>query len=126
MAFSGRGAIYLILETIKNKLKEIDPSVDYGTVDNSRMESAWNYIVFDRKIMRTNTNKTGYSYYFSVHVIRENFIPEGLEIKIIEKMEEIAGMRFAGNDIQYTYTNKPNTNMVIEMASIDFVRPVKA
>ena len=62
---------------------------------------------------------------FSVNIIRENFIPEGLDLAVIEKMLEIPGMRLAGTDMEYAYTAKPNTNVVVEMLSIDFVRPVK-
>lgn len=85
----------------------------------------WNYIVFNRKPTKVNENKTGYSHYYTVNVIRENFVPEGMELRVIEKMLEISGMRLAGTDFQYTYVEKPNTNAVVEMLSIDFVKAVK-
>lgn len=94
-------------------------------VDNSVMETVWDYIVFNRKLLKPGKNRTGYSYYFSVNIVREDFIPEGLEIAVIDKMCEITGMRLAENDMEYHYTEKPNTNAVVEMISIDFVRPVK-
>lgn len=115
----------MILEDITNKLKEIDENVFYGIVDNSMREIPWNYIVFERKRMRTNENKTGYSYFYSVHIIREAFIPEGLEESMIAKMLEIPGMRLAGDDGEYDYILKPNTNTVVEMFSIDFVKARK-
>lgn len=115
----------MILETIKNKLLEIDPNVFYGMVDNSMRESVWDYIVFNRKPTKAATNRTGYSYYFSVNIVRENFIPEGLDLTVISKMLEIDGMRLAGTDMEYNYTAKPNTNNVVEMLSIDFVKAVK-
>jgi hypothetical protein len=34
-------------------------------------------------------------------------------------------MKLAGTDMEYNYTAKPNTNTVVEMLSIDFVRAVK-
>ena len=115
----------MILDDIKNKLLEIDPIVFYGMVDNNMSETVWDYIVFNRKPTKVGTNRTGYSYYFSVNIIRENFIPEGLDLIVIEKMLEIPGMRLVGNDMEYAYTTKPNTNVVVEMLSIDFVRPAK-
>lgn len=115
----------MILEIIKAKLQEIDPNVFYGMVDNSMREAVWDYIVFNRKVTKPGKNRTGYSYYFSVNIVRENFIPEGLDVTVIDKMLEIDGMRLAENDMEYNYTAKPNTNNVVEMLSIDFVRPVK-
>ena len=126
MAVFGRGEGTLILDEIKTKLKEVDPNVFYGMVDNSMQELVWDYIVFNRTSMKASSNKTGYSDYFTVHIIREHWIPEGLELQIINKMLEISGMRLAGTDAVYTYTSKPKTNVVIEMLSIDFVRPKKA
>lgn len=115
----------MILNNIKEKLLEVDPVVYYGAVNKDRRESLWDYIVFDRKVVKPSTNRTGYSYYFSVHIVRENFIPEGEELAVIEKMLEIPGMKLAGTDMTFTYTVKPGTETVVEMLSIDFVRPVK-
>ncbi len=115
----------MILDEITEKLQEIDPVVFYGMVDNRMRETVWDYIVFNRKPTKVGANRTGYNYYFSVNIVRENFIPEGLDLIVIEKMLEIPGMRLAGNDMEYAYTSKPSTNVVVEMLSIDFVRPVK-
>lgn len=115
----------MILTEIKEKLLEVDPVVFYGMVDNSMRETVWDYTVFDRKRITVNANKNSYSYYFSVHIVRENFIPEGLDRTVIAKVCEIPGMRLVDNDPVFTYTPKPNTNTVVEMLSIDFVRPVK-
>lgn len=115
----------MILNDIREKLQEIDPNVFYGMVDSVMNETVWDYIVFNRKPTKVNENKTGYSYYFTVNIIRENFIPEGTDIEVIEKMLTIPGMRLAGTDMEYTYVMKPNTNVVVEMLSIDFVKAVK-
>lgn len=125
MVVLGRGEATVILNDIKEKLLEIDSRVYYGMVDESVRETVWDYIVFNRKPTKVNENKTGYSYYFTVNVIRENFIPEGLDLAVISKMLEIPGMRLAGTDFQYAYVEKPNTNAVVEMLSIDFVKSVK-
>lgn len=115
----------MILNEIKENLQEIDDNVFYGMVDNSMRETLWNYIVFERKKMTASQNRTGYSSYYSVHIIREEYIPEGLEFSVINKMLEIAGMRLAGSEGTYTYIQKPNTNTVVEMFSVDFVRSMK-
>lgn len=115
----------MILEDIKNKLEQIDNRVYYGIVDKEVKETLWNYIVFNRVKFKASSNKTGYSYYYDVHIIRENFIPEDLEIEVINKILEISGMRLSEDDFQYEYIEKPNTNIVIEMLSIRFVRAKK-
>lgn len=116
----------MILEEIKTKLEEIDPNVFYGMADESMNKTRWDYIVFNRSSTKVNTNKTSYSHVYAVNVIRENFVPEGLDVAIIDKMREIAGMRLADTDIAYNYTEKPNTNTVIEIMTIEFVKSVKA
>lgn len=114
-----------MLQTVESKLREIDSLVFYGAVNLPENATLWNYTVFDRQMMRPNDNKTCYSYYFNVHIVREDFIPWGLEVEFINKMLEINGMRLAGSDITYDYTTKPNTNTVIEMATIGFVKALK-
>lgn len=115
----------MILDDIKEKLREVDENVFYGMVDNSMREMVWDYIVFNRKTRSYSQNKTSRNAYFTVNIIREEFIPDGLEDAVVEKMLEIPGMRLTGQDGTYTYVPKPNTNVVIEMFSIDFVKPVK-
>lgn len=111
----------MILEDIQQKLEEVDPEIHYGMADAYENETLWNYIVFHRSIKKASSNKTGYSDYFTVHLVRENWIPEGLEEEVIKKMLEVKGMRLAGTDGTYDYTRKPNTDVVVEAFSIDFV-----
>lgn len=115
----------MILNDIKEKLLEVDPVVFYGMVDKSIRETVWNYTVFERKRISISQNKTSFSYYFTVRIIRENFVPEGLDRTVISKVCEIPGMRLADNEPTFDYVAKPNTNIVVEMLSIDFVRAVK-
>lgn len=116
----------MILTDIEAKLKEIDPNVYYGMVDQSRKETVWDYIVFNRTIIRHSTNKTSASDRFAVNIIRENYIPDGLEDEVIAKMCELPGVRLAGEDTEFAYVQKPNTNIVVEMMTITFVRARKA
>ena len=115
----------MILNEIKEKLMEIDSNVFYGAVHKTMKETAWDYIVFNRTVMKKNANKTSYTDGYTVHIIREEWIPEGLAEEVIAKMQEIDGMRQAGTDSEYNYVTKPNSDAVVEMLSIDFVKPRK-
>lgn len=115
----------MILDDIKNKLQEIDENVYYAAVDLAFEGTVWDYIVFERSALKASANKTGYTEEYTVRIIREEFIPEGLEIEVIEKMLEIPGMRLNSDGGTYEYVQKPNTNIVIEMFSVGFVRPIK-
>ena len=115
----------MILNDIKAKLREADNNVFYGAVDNEMRETVWDYTVFNRKVLKPSTNRTGYTDVFSVHIVRENFIPEGLEETVIELMLSIPGMKLSPNDGEYDYVTKPGTNTVVEMFSIDFMKPRK-
>jgi hypothetical protein len=118
----------LILEDIETKLKEIDPEVHYGMVTYDEDEAKnkdWNYIVFSRKVMRSSDNKKSYSDVFQVAIVRENYIADGLCEQVIDKMCEIAGMRLASTDCEYTYVKKPNTQKVVELLTIEFIRARK-
>lgn len=115
----------MILDDIQNKLKEIDNRVCYGIVDEAFAETVWDYMVFNRTKFKATGNKTGYSDGYDVHIIRENFVPEGIDLEVILKMEEINGIRLANEDGEYRYIKKPKTNTVVEMLTLHFVRARK-
>lgn len=115
----------MILEDISEKLKTIDPNTFYGMVDSTQVTGEWNYIVFMRKRLTVGANKQELSDRFTVAIVRENYIPEGLEKQVIEKMCEIPGMRIGSADCEYNYTQKPNTNTVVELLTMEFVRARK-
>ncbi len=114
----------MFLLAIEDKLQEIDPNVFYGMVDKKIAETAWNYIVFNRTGVKYNDNKTAKSDAFDVHIVRENYIPEGLETEVAQKLCELPGVRLSG-ETKFYYERKPNTNIVIEMLTISFVRARK-
>lgn len=116
----------MILKTIKDKLSEVDEHVFYAMVDLKMKDELWNYIVFNRNALKVSTNKTAYTDTFTVHIVREEWIPEGLDTEVINKMLEIEGMRLASSEAQYNYIQKPSTDMVVEMLSLEFVKPRKA
>lgn len=115
----------MILSDIEAKLREIDPSVYYGMVDESRKETLWNYIVFNRSTITHSANKTSATDHFEVHIIRENYVPEGIDVEVIEKLTSLPGVKLAGTDCTFNYVQKPNTNIIVEMLSIPFVRARK-
>lgn len=115
----------MILTDIEAKLREVDPYVYYGIVDESRKETVWNYTVFNRTSIKHSANKTAASDYFDVHVIRENYVPEGIDTEIIKRLCALPGVKLAGTDSTFDYVPKPNTNIVIEMLTISFVRARK-
>lgn len=115
----------MILEEIESKLMEVDPLVFYGRVDEAKVTKDWNYTVFMRKSLGVGAQKKEYSDRFIVAIIRENYIPEGIDTTVIDKMCEIPGMRVAKSDCPYTYTQKPGTNTVVEVLTMEFVRARK-
>ena len=115
----------MILNEIKSKLEELDKHVDYGLVDPEKCKTEWNCIVFNRVRPRYNTNLTSKSDYFDVHIFRENFIPEDFDMEVIAKMREIDGVRLASEDGTYNYAAKPNTNAIVEILTLHFVRARK-
>ena len=114
----------MILNELKDKLLELDNNVFYGMVDQAFNESVWDYIVFARSKMVFNQNKSGCSYYFKVTIVREEFVPQGFELAVKEKVCEIPGVRVSG-DPTFEYYPKPNTNVVLELLTIEFVLPAK-
>ena len=116
----------MLLREIEAKLQDLDPNVYYGAAWKHEAEAIWDYIVFSRKVVKHSTNKTSDSDYFDVTIVRENYIPEGFDTEVINKVCELAGVRLAGNDSEFDYGRKPNTNTVVEMLTISFVRARKA
>lgn len=118
----------MILDEIKQKLEEIDSHVFYGMANEDEIREngdEWNYTVFMRKRLSIEAQHRGYSDKFTVAVIRENFIPEGLEESVINAMCSIDGMRLTSSDGEYAYIRKPNTDMVVEVFTKEFVRARK-
>ena len=116
----------MILNEVKEILERFDENVFYGAVDSRMAETLWNYIVFNRVKLSPSANKTGYTAEYALHIIREDYIPEGLEEEVIEGLKTIKGLRIDGDGGSYDYTTKPSTNTVVEMFSINFYIPRKA
>lgn len=120
----------MLLEEIEKALQEIDPIVFYGIAsqnnpDTNEPLTLWNYTVLDRVNIRHSENKTSASDYFDVHIVRENYVPEGIDFEIIEKLCALPGVKLSGEACSFDYVQKPNTDIVVEMLTIHFVRARK-
>ena len=116
----------MLLNDVKNKLEEIDPNVHYGLMTkNPEDVPVWDYIVFNRTKLRHGADKNSLGDLFEVHIVREDFIPEGLDTAVIAKMREIPGVRPTADDGSFDYMQKPNTDTVVEMLTLTFVRARK-
>ena len=48
-----------------------------------------------------------------------------MEINVIKALEEIKGLKLAQDDIEYDYITKKNSGIVVEMAVLAFIQPIK-
>ena len=113
-----------MLNELRDKLEEIDENVFYGAAkDNDATKNVWNYIVYGRDRMESNQNKTSFTFYYDVAIIREEYIPENLIEEVISKVEE-CGLRLASEPPEFTYQRK-NDDTVVEILKIRFCKSVK-
>lgn len=109
-----------ILDRIKEALEDVeaDGRVFYGTAASLPSGASWDYTVFSRD--KTSVTSTNFSDRYVVAVVREGYVPVGMDGDVIEALEEIPGLRFADEDIEYIYDVKPSTNRTIEMMRMVF------
>ena len=101
----------------------------YGACQEKKLEN-WNYFVFNRlKTTKNNTSKVDYQTFYQVHIVHEDYIPEGYVQTVIEALEtqDASGTKLkpTNDDVTYNYTFKGNTNMVVEIATITLYHPEK-
>lgn len=102
----------------------------YGACREKELKN-WNYFVFNR--LKTTKNNQGSKVdlqtVYQVHVVHEDYIPEGYVETVIsalqEKDESGTKLKLTNDDIQYNYTFKGSTNMVVEIATITVYHPEK-
>lgn len=111
-----------MIKKIKKKLEELGEKVQTGVCKKGE---TWDcLLVRKKKIEKSGTSKTDYSYYISVRIIKEDEIPEGMEFDVIDKMKEV-GYKHAAEPIIFDYTIDPN-EIVVEICEILFVKARKA
>lgn len=125
-----------VLNCIEKKLKsfingdEGMNKVFYGACTDKEMDS-WNYFVFNRKrTYKAGTSRTDMQTDYEIHIVHEDYIPEGFVEKVIEELQNSDAelgvkLKLKGDDIVYDYTFKNNTGMVVEIATIIVTRPCK-
>lgn len=123
-----------LLDATKESLINLaaDPEVPmvgvwYGACQAEKLDH-WNYFVFNRDKTTKSSNRMDVQTYLQVHIVHEDYIPEGYVEKVIETLEAQKAphkLKLTSNDIEYNYTFKSNTNMVVEMATITFYHPEK-
>ena len=126
-----------VLDRIRDTLEELCSSptgpmegVWYGAC-RARDLKLWNYFVFDRRktTKASSTNRVDLQTFYRVHIIHEDYIPEGYINTVIDalqaKDESGTKLKLTSDDIEYNYTFKGSTNMVVEIATITFLHPEK-
>ena len=121
-----------MLNEIREKLGELKKNeavpmedVAYGLLPQGSTKK-WNYFVFNRVNVKTAGKAKGdFNEYYAVHIVHEDFIPEGYIYKVIQKVLEIKGIKLAINeDISFNYARKGNTDVVVEIATIVFTKAI--
>lgn len=124
-----------VLNRISDTLKELAKGevkmegVWYGACQEKQL-SHWNYFVFNRlKTTKNNTSKVDYQTFYQVHIVHEDYIPEGYVTAVIdaltEQSESGTKLKPTNDDVTYNYTWKGNTNMIVEIATITLYHPEK-
>lgn len=127
-----------VMDRIRKTLEELCEGdvkmerVFYGRARRDADEplKLWNYFVFNRKhSTKNNTAKVDMQDFFEVHVIHENYIPEGYLRTVIAALEaqDASGtkLKVTSDDIQYDYVFKGNTDVVVEIATMTVLHPQK-
>ena len=116
----------VILEEIQKALESVsDMPVYYGKTFASENDKQ-NYIVFNRRnISKSGKNNCDFNYYYQVHIIHENYIPEGFEHKIVDAMEAIPGMKLTTDNHNYQYVLLNSTDTVVELLTLTFTKTVR-
>ena len=105
---------------------EIDENIHYGLVPEGVELDEWNYFVFgQKKIRKKGTTSLDLQGYWYVTIVRENFIPDDLLFKVINKIHEIYGLRLTDDEFEYEYVTKGNTDIVVEILELRFTRTKK-
>lgn len=104
-------------------------AVYYGAC-NERQLDLWNYFVFNRRVTtKRNTSRQDYQTFYEVHIVHEDYIPEGYAEAVVAALEapDDGGtkLRATDDDIRYDYVFKGNTDVVVEMATITVFHPSK-
>lgn len=114
-----------MLNKIRELLEEFGYQVFYGR-SLAKEKDDWNYFVFNKdRIKKSGTSKKDFNKYFQIHFIHEEYIPEDFEFEIIKKIEENTKLKLSDRDVEFNYMLKNNTDLIVEMCTIEFTLPKK-
>ena len=111
------------LDIIRETLEQFGKTY-YGNAD-PEMTEPWNYTVFRRSELSKSTNASGFVRRYAIAIVRENYIPEGLEFDVIKAILNATNLRLADTAATYSYVYKGNTDLVVEVCLITFAEPIK-
>ena len=118
------------LDTIKTTLETLAADQDYPMsggvyygVCNAQSLAEWNYFVFNRKEAALGNDHRLTSYY-EVHIVHEDYVLEGYEITVKNALEQSIG-RLVLDAVDYAYTTKGDTQVVVEICNLTFKRARK-
>lgn len=113
-----------MLDKLKKILESLDENLYYGQV--ARVPERWNYTTFNRStVSKAGKSKMDFCEYYEVHIVRENYIPEGYIYEVIRKIVSGTRLRLADKDITFDYFLKGNTDLSVEVATITFAMPFR-
>lgn len=114
-----------ILGKIQDTLKEFDYPVYYGRTF-CKEKDKWDYFVFNRKgLKKSGNSKIDFNYNYQIHIIMEDYIPEGFEQEVIKKIEKNTKLKLVDQEMPFNYVTKKNTDMVVEMLTLEFTKAFK-
>lgn len=94
----------------------------YGNA-NVKNTEPWDYTVFRRSVIANAPNGTDFVRRYVVAIIRENYVPEGLEFEVVKAIQDATNLRVS--EASYSYVFKGSTDMVVEICTITFTEPLK-
>lgn len=114
-----------LLQQIKTALEALGRPVFYGQAGTIDGADLWDYIVFWRETLESTGGKTGYRDRFIVSIVQEEFVDDETVEAVIKAMKQLPGVKLSDGQMQYAYTKKPNTETVIEILALEFLRARK-
>lgn len=98
----------------------------YGIKPSNIYLDDWNYLVFGQEhITKSGTNRQDLSTNIYVDIIRENYISDETIFSLIQKIEELNGVKLSSGSHPIDYILKGNTDVVCELMRLTFTKPFK-
>lgn len=111
-----------MIDEIKKALQEVESKVYYG-VGRFQGRTDWDCIVFGRRRSEKTASGAGKSKRWFVAMVKEDFIPEDMEEKVIKAMQTL-GFKESSGGATYDYVEKTGET-VVEIGTIEFVKTEK-